>query len=632
MRPIAFGGRFGWLHPGHGTHGVVICSPFGHEEPWCHKGIRYLAEELSAYGIPVLRFDYLATGDSVGVDGNSHHLDAFVSDTVAAVERLKEQTGVTSVTLCGLRFGAAVAALASRRCAADSLVLLAPVTRGRAYLRELAAVRKVWLDNLVPPLRAAQRDRPFNVLGQVYSDRLCGELEALDLSKSMDEHASLPARVLVLDARFRASAALCSTLRGRGVEVETSMLEGYFEYVDETKSSVVPARSFDRAVQWIVDGTPGTRVQRSGNKGARPSVSLDDEAIIETPEAREHPVIFGANGLFGILCEPRGRLAFGPVMLITNTAGSVHHGDSRLSVRIAREMARRGIASMRIDARGIGDSPPRTAQGPLDLVPSIHASTTIEDVATAAAWLKRKGYHTVISFGICSGAYSALHASLVEPTLTAVIAVNIARFYIPPGMSMAELEEEQRNSMKRVGPAIFKPSKWWLVLSGKRKFRPIAQAVASNLIARLRSHTLGVTGNGAGAAEAATDPHSVVHALERKGVQTLFIYGSGDEGMEQFNAHFGKRGKKLARFSNVKAVVYDELDHALFDPRASAKVIAISEAFIKDLHEKAVARKVVDPVLAMSQQRGQEAGARASDDGSRQAPSVLTRAPLRRRW
>ena len=53
MRPIAFGGRFGWLHPGHGTHGVVICSPFGHEEPWCHKGIRYLAEELSAYGIPV---------------------------------------------------------------------------------------------------------------------------------------------------------------------------------------------------------------------------------------------------------------------------------------------------------------------------------------------------------------------------------------------------------------------------------------------------------------------------------------------------------------------------------------------------------------------------------------------------
>jgi pimeloyl-ACP methyl ester carboxylesterase len=616
----------------------VLCSPFGHEEPWCHKGIRYLAEELSAYGIPALRFDYLATGDSAGVDGDAHHIDAFVSDIVAAVELLKEQTGVTSVTLCGLRFGATVAALAARRCAADSLVLLAPVTRGRVYLRELAAVRKVWLDNLVAPLRAAQRDKPFNVLGQIYSDRLCSELHALDLAKAMDEHASLPARVLVLDERARASASLCTTLRGRGVEVEMGALEGYLEYMEETKSSVVPARSFDRAVQWIADGIPGKHILKVVNKGARPSVSLDDEAIIETPEAREHPVIFGANGLFGILCEPRGRLAFGPVMLITNTAGSVHHGDSRLSVRIAREMARRGIASMRIDARGIGDSPPRTANGPLDLVPSIHASTTVEDVATAAAWLKRKGYHTVISFGICSGAYSAVRASLVEPSLMAVIAVNIARYHVPEGMSMAELEELARNSMKRVGPAIFKPSKWWLVLSGKRKFKPIAQAVAANLIARLRSRRLGAIDNGNGhgsfveAAEAATDPHSVVQALERKGVQTLLIYGSGDEGIEQLNSHFGKHGKKLARFSNVKAAVFDEIDHALFDPRASARVIALTEAFIKDLHEKAMALKVADPVSALRQQREQEAGARASKDGSRQAPSVLTRAPLRRRW
>jgi pimeloyl-ACP methyl ester carboxylesterase len=604
MKPIAFGGRFGWLHPGQGPHGVVICSPFGHEEPWCHKGIRYLAEELSAYGIPALRFDYLATGDSAGVDGDAHHFDAFVSDIVAAVERLKE-TGVTSVTLCGLRLGATLAALASRRCEVDSLVLLAPVTRGHAYLRELAALRKVWLDNLAAPLRATQRDKPFNVLGQVYSDKLCSELDALDLSKAMDEHASIPPRALVLDARPRASAALGSTLRGRGVEVETAVMEGYFEYVDETKSSVVPARALARAAQWIADGTPDMRVRSPLNKGARPSVSLDDEAIIDTPEARERPVTFGANGLFGMLCEPRDRFAFGPVVLITNTAGSVHHGDSRLSVRIAREMARRGIASMRIDARGIGDSPPRIAQGPLDLVPSIHASTTIEDVGTAAAWLKRKGYHTVISFGICSGAYSALRASLVEPALTAVIAVNIARFHIPEGMSMADLEELQRNSLKRVGPAIFKPSKWWLVLSGKRRFRPIAQAVASNLIARLRSHRLDLSGNRAAApaVDALMDPHGVVHALERKGVRTLFIYGSGDEGMEQFNAHFGKRGKKLSRFSNVKAAVFDELDHALFDPRASAKVVALSEAFIKDLNQKATAPKVVDPVLAVPQQR-----------------------------
>ena len=57
MTPLVFGGRFGWLHAGQGSHGVVLCNPFGHEEAWGHKAMRYLAEELSRRDIPVLRFD-----------------------------------------------------------------------------------------------------------------------------------------------------------------------------------------------------------------------------------------------------------------------------------------------------------------------------------------------------------------------------------------------------------------------------------------------------------------------------------------------------------------------------------------------------------------------------------------------
>ena len=62
MKPIVFGGRFGWLHPGKSKHGVVLCSPFGHEHSRGHKAMRYLAEELSAHDLAVLRFDFLATG------------------------------------------------------------------------------------------------------------------------------------------------------------------------------------------------------------------------------------------------------------------------------------------------------------------------------------------------------------------------------------------------------------------------------------------------------------------------------------------------------------------------------------------------------------------------------------------
>src|SRR5260370_30764668 len=126
MRPIVFGGRFGWLHPGTGARGVVLCSPFGHESVWSHKGMRRLAEELCARGVSVLRFDYRGTGDSVGEDGAAQQFQTAVADVCAAVAWLKHETGVTDMTLCGLRLGASFAALAPPECSVNALVLLAP--------------------------------------------------------------------------------------------------------------------------------------------------------------------------------------------------------------------------------------------------------------------------------------------------------------------------------------------------------------------------------------------------------------------------------------------------------------------------------------------------------------------------
>jgi pimeloyl-ACP methyl ester carboxylesterase len=283
----------------------------------------------------------------------------------------------------------------------------------------------------------------------------------------------------------------------------------------------------------------------------------------------------------------------------------VHQGDSRLSVRIAREMAQRGIASLRFDARGIGDSPARSPDGTLDTTASIHAESTIEDVATAGAWLKRKGYDNVVAFGICSGAYSALRASLVEPAIAAVIAVNLQRFYIPERLTLQELRNQRRNTMARLGPAILKPKKWWLVLSGQRRLKPIVKAFASNAAARLQSQMLGVTRKKeahTGGNHSLTDPHSVVHALERKGVRTLLVYGAGDEGLDQLNAHFGRHGKKLSRTTRVKAAVCRDVDHALYDTRALASVIALSETFIRDLQPASAPVMEAIAPLGVSQQ------------------------------
>ena len=324
MTPIVFGGRFGWLHVGQGSHGVVLCNPFGHEEAWGHKAMRYLAEELSRRDIPVLRFDYLATGDSVGIDHESDRLDDFVADIGAAIERLRHDAGVTKVTLCGLRLGGTLAALASQHPLVDSLALLAPVINGRHYLRELTALRKTWVENLPMDVRAGQIDSPFHVLGQVYSDAFRGRLGALDLGKSISRHRAMPKRVFVAELRPGASQSLCTALRDRGVEVQAESFDDYFEFMQETASSTLPEKTLKRTAQWIAQSMAedelGDAMPDRMRKASRPSMS--DDAIIETPEAIERPVIFGAAGLFGILCEPRDRLAGGPVIVITNTAGA----------------------------------------------------------------------------------------------------------------------------------------------------------------------------------------------------------------------------------------------------------------------------------------------------------------------
>jgi pimeloyl-ACP methyl ester carboxylesterase len=582
MRPVVFGGRFGWLHPGEGSRGVVLCNSFGHEAVWTHKAMRRIAEGLSARGIWVLRFDYAGTGDSVGADGGEDQFDTAVADVGAAVQWLRQQTGVAHVTLCGLRVGAAFALLAARQCPVDALALLAPVTKGSTYVRELSVVRKTWFDQLAAPLQAAQQDGPLYVLGQVYSGAFLGQLESIDLPGALKDAVAPPApRALILHTRAAASEPLRARMVALGMAVEFRSFEGFPEFMVETGYSVLPEAAIVDAVEWMSAGHDhDVAVLNPVQAG------FDTNLCIETPEALERPVQIGAGGVFGILCEPRNGSACGSALLITNTAASAHVGDSRLSVRIAREMARLGIASLRVDARGRGDSPaaPESATSASGFNGSYEPNVT-EDVATAAAWLGRQGYQNVVSFGICSGGYSALRAAIVEPALTGMVAVNIPTFARPTAASLAQLRNTPaRNSMAGYAISMFDPAKWKRVFSGERSIVPILKFVSGNLAARLRSRVsdlFGARGEPSAAAGMPDDPAGLVRALDRKGVKTVLLYGAYDGGLDLLAAHFGKHGKRLARFANVRAEIIEDIDHALFNPASSAKVIAFCASMLK---------------------------------------------------
>lgn len=589
MKPIVFDGRFGWLHAAQGNktgednvvRGVVLCNAFGHEGVWSHTGMRKLAENLSARGVSALRFDYLGTGDSIGADGAADQLDTAVADVLAAIAQLKRETGATHITLCGFRLGAAFALMASRITPVDELVLFAPVVNGRSYVRELTVVRKTWFDQLAESVRATHEENaPLNVLGQVYSREFQAALSVLDPARALASVTTLPvSRALIFDLRPNASEPLRTNLAALGTNVECRPFDGYGAFLQEPAFSEMPESVFAAAVDWMSNGRAAV---------SKSPFEWNSNLRIDTPDAIEYPVLAGDDKLFGILSKPHRTSCNGPILLITNTSASSHVGDSRLSVRIAREMARQGIASLRVDARGIGDSPPL----PEHLVKTnrfstIYSEHTVDDVSAAATWLEAQGYKDIVAFGICSGAYSAVRAAMITPALAATVAVNLQSFFLAEGFTPANIAKRELNSVAGYRKSMFQLSRWKRIFSGERSLMPILRLVGGQLVTRIRSRVADMIGDSretAGPNARPSDPRGVVNALHKKGVQTLLVYGAYDSGVDLLNAHFGKMGARLSRFPSVRAAIHDDLDHALFSPAASAKVTALTAAFIKGLH------------------------------------------------
>jgi pimeloyl-ACP methyl ester carboxylesterase len=152
VHPFFFGipgsARFAVYHPareGAQSGAVVLCYPIGHEYLRAHRAYRNLALSLSRSGIPVLRFDYLGSGDSAG-SSDQIGVEQWNGDVDAAIDEVKRLTAAATISLVGLRFGGTLAALAAaRRNDVDTLLLWDPVLSGSGYLEELQAVQRSWL-------------------------------------------------------------------------------------------------------------------------------------------------------------------------------------------------------------------------------------------------------------------------------------------------------------------------------------------------------------------------------------------------------------------------------------------------------------------------------------------------------
>ena len=114
---------------------VLLCSPIYLESLNTHLMYRQLSAKLSESGFHVFRFDYYASGDSLGEDDDAQ-VDRWLQDIGSAKQELIKQSGIDTISMIGFRYGATLACLGMQG-SIDKLILWEPVVCGHRYVEQL---------------------------------------------------------------------------------------------------------------------------------------------------------------------------------------------------------------------------------------------------------------------------------------------------------------------------------------------------------------------------------------------------------------------------------------------------------------------------------------------------------------
>ncbi len=540
MQPIVFHDRFGWLHSpptmaARPPLGVVICSPLGRDARCAHLPMRLFAEQLARSGVPTLRYDHAGTGESLDLPGEEDALPVWLADIRRAIQTLRERTGAERVVLCGVRLGATLAAAAA--VDADGLALFGPIVSGRSWTSKAAFAAGQ------SGVAGRPADGALDTDGMMLSGATVASLAGLDMLRM-----SAPPRVLVF-TQGRTTDAYVRHLRQSGVTVDEQAFLGHAELFLDSHSNIAPQAAFDSALAWLADAFPAKTVQDEAAAGALPhwveskAGYIFDAAALRTAGAVERPVRFGP-GLHGVFTAPVEGRGDGRAVLFCNTGGDPRAGIGRLAVQAARELAQDGVASLRFDFGGLGDSPMPSG----DPRSHVYEHDRQTDVDAALALLAAQGCTRVFAFGVCSGAYHAMHAALRDERICGVFAVNPLRLV---------WRGEEITFGDRADAYVGKlgdPTTWKRLLAGHLQLVTIGRA----LLSRLQAYLVGRATNGP-----AGGLRRDLARLSGRGGRMHLLVGAEDAALDEIQAYLGRNGGQLARLPGMSVQIELGLDHGL---------------------------------------------------------------------
>ena len=134
---------------------------------------------------------------------------------------------------------------------------------------------------------------------------------------------------------------------------------------------------------------------------------------------KEHVVRLGASApLNGVLTEPSVLAPARPAVVLLNS-GIMHHvGTCRISVKIARALAKDGTMALRFDHAGIGDSMPRQDALPFEEAAPKEVTEVLDYLQTV------RGIDNFVLYGLCTGADVAYATALLDPRVVGLVMID----------------------------------------------------------------------------------------------------------------------------------------------------------------------------------------------------------------
>ncbi|HEY2628663.1 MAG TPA: alpha/beta fold hydrolase [Usitatibacter sp.] len=459
-----------------GDRVAVICGPIGYEYTRVHRTIRHLADRLARAGIPAMRFDYHGVGDSAGGDFDPDRVRTWLANIHTAIEQARALSQCHSVCLIGLRLGATFAAMVARETEISDLVLWNPVIKGRPYVRELQAIA-------LSAQRAGAIDGALESAGSIVSDETLAALREVNLLE-----IPLKARRVLIAGRDDQAPdrSLNDFLTAQHVPNEYRRLPGWDAMMAEHQLTVVPDAALESIVEWVArEPVTAGHSSPATATAARTEISIPFETHAGTALVEERLCAFGKNShLLGVLSRSTSAVDR-PAIVIFN-AGAVHRvGPNRMNVTLARHFAAMGLACLRFDLEGLGDSVLRGEGRENHPYPE----TALADARAAFDFLREEYCYTrFIAMGLCSGAHTTFHAGLqfTGDAICELVLINPITFYWSEGMDLDSARSFEDAIQYR--KAMRDPGRWLKLLRGGVDFRHLAQTIAAQLASKVKSH------------------------------------------------------------------------------------------------------------------------------------------------